>query len=349
MPLVYNQYLKQFIFYPTEVSLSDYNAGHQKPKVNENRNPSFYKSPNIPDLLQVDNVAVYQSSKQRIDYLAVFLTVSGWIGILIYFFHHFINFSLIGLGFYLAIEGFIFGVVSCFIYNYKGDVQDLLWADLEGRGIFIRELKRFFERHFPKLKFLFHEKYDYTKISLSFDFKKFSFRSKKNQSQSIFYKLASSQEAKYKFKYKDPRFQELLNKSQIFGKKASSKEMWQRLGIMFLFSIPSEDGLFLVPPSFLGINILTTIVFSLLFGFSHFGRYSAINCLRITLSTILIILFILPKYGLLTCIIGHVLYDLFFSIPDFQSMVRETKRQNSVFNSASGDTTRELNKLKQNY
>lgn len=326
MTLIYNKALNQFIFHPPKSLSKDDTSGGRQPKANKHRNQSFYTVPKIPNTIP----AQHQLFIPQVDKLALLLVVSGWTGITIYFLHYPIVFSPIGLIFYLAIEALIFLLTNVLIYKYELENQDLLHADLAARGTFFRDVIRSLQKRFSNLNFLFYDKYDCTRVKLDSNCDAIAFRNNKAQIKSFAHLIASNSEARYRWKYKDPKIQNFLEKYQDFGQVVTFKKLWFRLASMFIFEIPSEDGICLVLPYFIGINSLTAIVFSLLFGFAHFKKNSVINCLRITFSTILIILFILPNYGLLTCIIGHLLYDLFFSVPDLQKAIHGTRKLRSL-------------------
>jgi hypothetical protein len=327
MPLVYDRALNQFIFHPLDTALTD-----RQPKANKHRNKYFYTAPKIPNTHIANNRAKYQLFIQQVDTFALLFVVSGWIGIVIYFFHHPIAFSPIGLIFYLTIKGFAYIITNGLIFKYELENPDILNADLAARGMFFRDIQRGLQKRFPKLRFLFYEKYDCTKIKLDANFSK-SNRNHKTQVKNLTYLINTNSEVQYRRKYKAPKIHDFLEKKYNFSQLMTYKIFWLSWVSSFVFEIPSEDGIFLVLPYFMGINGLTVAVFSLLFGFAHFKKYSVLNCLTIAFSTVFVILFILINYGLLTCIIGHILYDLFFLIPDLKKEMQETKKMRSLSSS----------------
>jgi hypothetical protein len=292
-------------------------------------------SPNdeLKELLQAKQNA-HRSSIWSIYKWEVITAVSGWLGITIYYLHYPVNFSLIGLFFYLccdviALFGLHFGLTLadlCFdsrdrsylitlkLYSYKYEIlRANPWsAYLEGRGLFFRELSSNSINRFPQLRCLFREKYSYDNIYISSDFndRRRKRGQQSNPAQALLREIARNPTTRMRWKYGNPRFQEFIEK---FGyhQQISRRSVYLSLSLLFFILIPSEDGIFLALLALIGINIQTTILFALLFGFAHFWRYSTLNCLRIAFSAILTIVFILPQYGLLTCIIGHILYDLF--------------------------------------
>lgn len=291
----------------------------------------------------------------RLSKLEILIIIAGWIGILIYFWRFSPEISLVGIGLYLSysllalvlIEG---GLVICKlffdtrdrpslitlkIFSYKHEIikAEPLTADLEGRGYFFRELKTFLVKHFPKLNSLFPEKYNYDRITPSADLKRLSHRDRQNKpDQNIMRVFARSSQARLRWKYGDPRLQGFLEQFQ--QAKPSIKEVVLFSILLFLVLIPWEDGLFFAPAALLGINSLTIILFAFLFGFAHFRQYSMINCLRITLAAIPKIGLILPKYGLLDCIAGHLIWDMFCMMPSVVILIlnAQSQRPNSSKN-----------------
>jgi hypothetical protein len=261
--------------------------------------------------------------------------VSGWLGITIYYLHHPVNFSMIGLFFYLCCEVIALFMMHlgltiadlCFdtrdrpylitlkLYSYKHEIlRSNPWsADLAGRGIFFRELRSNLVDLFPQFSYLFRERYSCNDIYISSDFDLLSDcrrnrRQQNNPAQALLREIARNPSTGMRWKYGDPRFQEFIEKFG-YNRQISRQSVYLALGLCLIL-IPSEDGIFLALLSLIGINVQTATLFALLFGFAHFWRYSTLNCLRIAFSAILIIVFILPQHGLLTCIVGHVLYDL---------------------------------------
>ncbi|HEY9825716.1 MAG TPA: hypothetical protein V6D19_09730 [Stenomitos sp.] len=326
MPLVYDKALNQFIFHPSDVSSIDHDAEHQEVKTSKNRNQSFFRSPLIPNTLQAETKIKHLSIIQKINKTKFYLIATGWIGILLYSLYHPMNFHFLGFILYLGL-GLLSLIITIMVESvldyqafHKG--QNILLADLKARGIFFREIQRTLKRRFPRLGSLLYEKYDYNKIHLAADFKKINFHRKNGRSKSIAHLLSSNLEGRYRWRYRDSKIQDCLERHQVFESKKASKEKWMSLTI-FLLSLVAEDGLFLAPLYFIDVNVLTSTIFSLFFGFAHFSRYSVINCLRITFHSFSVILFLLPTCSLPTLIIGHIVWDLIFSIPDFAGIVYE--------------------------
>lgn len=341
MPLIYNKDLNQFIYDPAasraidELKNSPQPTNSSVPKVEPRRGRFFFRSPDLPKSPQV-NQNTDSSSIWKTNRLTALMTVSGWLGIILYYLHHPIRFSLMGLFFYLCCDGLslllLNGVLILFdlcfdtrerpylitlkLFSYKYEIMraDPLLADLEGRGIFFRGFRSRLLIKFPKLIFLFREKFSYENIFLTSDFNRLRSLNKERQEatedQQRLRKLFRNPNTRIRLKYKDPRLQEFSEKFQTH-RKISPRTDYLYLISFFFISIPSEDGIFLAPPILLGINGWTITLFSFLFGFVHFYKYSTINCLRIVFAAILEIVFILPRYGLLTCILGHILFDLF--------------------------------------
>lgn len=242
----------------------------------------------------------------------ILFIVSGWTGVLTYFYFHSPSISLIGLALYFAalliLVLMYFSAEFCLYYNFRIDPT----FDPAARGRFFREFKRRFLKLFPKLRILFHEKYDYTKIHLETNCRNIHSRqpyNKTNCHKEANYLVASDPEAWYRFKYRDPRFQEFLEKKYKIPK---SRRLLHQLFVVFtyiLFFVPAEDGIFLVMPYFLGINYLTVTAFSLLFGFLHFWKDSFLGCTLKSVQRAFILLLIFPRYGLLTCVSGHIIQD----------------------------------------
>lgn len=341
MPLIYDQDSNQFIYDPAasqaidELKNSPSPTKFSEPNTKTKRGQFFFCSPSLPKPPQEDR-NINSGSIWNTNRLAVLMTVCGWIGIGLYHFYHPVRFSPIGLFFYLCCDGLslllLNGVLIfcdlCFdtrerpalitlkLSSYKYEIMRSapLLADLERRGIFVRELRSLSISRFPKLLFLWREKFSYDNIFLTSDFDRLRDRSKQPQvitaEKQLLRELVRNPENRRRLKYGDPRLQEFLEKFK-FRRKVSFREAYLDLISLFFISIPSEDGIFLAPPSLLGINGWTTTLFAFLFGFVHFNQYSTINCLRIVFTAILEIVFILPEYGLLTCIVGHILFDIF--------------------------------------
>jgi hypothetical protein len=297
---------------------------------------SFFRSPQLkqpPPAKQKKNLF----SSWGLILFDTLLTVSGWIGITIYHNHYPIQLSLAGVFIYLCYKALIrffvrLGIIICENYFDTGDRQHLITlklgsfkyeiiradpfsADLERRGGCFREFRGFLLKHFPKLNSLWLEKYNYDNISPSSDFSQLRIRNRRRRKdtsdQKILRELVRNSAARLRWKYKDPRLQEFIEQFQARREDLPKWQWYLWLISFFLIEIPSEDGLFFAPPALLGINVWTTVGFALLFGFAHFYKYSAIQCLSIAAAAILNITFILPKYGLLTCMVGHVLFDIF--------------------------------------
>lgn len=305
------------------------------PKTKPKRGQSFFRSRKLRKPPQVSQ-KTDSSSIWKTNRLSVLMTVCGWLGILLYYLHYPIGFSLIGLFFYLCCNGLsllllhlmliLFDLyfdtgdrpylITLKLFSYKYEIMraDPLLADLEGRGIFFRELRNRLLIIFPRFLFLLREKFSYDNISLTSDFNRLRSRNRERQKptedQQSLRELFRNPRVRRRLKYGDSRLQEFSEKFETH-KKVSRIEAYLRLILFFFIEIPSEDGIFLAPPVFLGINGWTVTLFSFFFGFAHFHKYSTINCLRIVFAAILEIVFILPKYGLLTCMAGHILYDLF--------------------------------------
>jgi hypothetical protein len=341
MPLIYNKYLNQFIYDPGEIQAIDELknspplANPSTPKTKTNRGQFFLCSPKLPKPSQVGRDS-NSFSTWKTNRLAILMTVCGWIGIVLYHLDHPVRFSLIGLFFYLCCDGLSLLLLNgalvlfdlCFdtrerpylitlkLFSYKYEIMRAapLLADLERRGFFFRELRRVSIVRFPKMLFLLREKFSYDNIFLTSDFDRLRSRSTQRQAitaeQQLLSEMVRNPETRRRLKYGDPRLQEFLEKFKS-RRKVSSIEAYLDLISLFFISIPSEDGIFLAPPILLGINNWTIILFAFLFGFVHFPQYSTINCLRIVFTAMLEIVFILPKYGLLTCIVGHIIFDLF--------------------------------------
>jgi hypothetical protein len=347
MPLIYNKNLNEFIYDPSENQTIDElknsppptNPSDPKIKPKPQRGRSFFCSPKLPKPLQV-NQNTYSSSIWETNRSSALMTVCGCLGIVLYYLQHPIGFSLIGLFFYLCCDGLSLLLLHwililfdlCFdtrerpylitlkLFSYKYEIMRAapLSADLEGRGIFFREFRNRLLIRFPKLLFLLREKFSYDNIFLTSDFNRLRSRNRERQEptedQKSLRELFRNPKVRRRLKYRDPRLQEFSEQFQTH-RKVSRIEAYLRLILLFFIEIPSEDGIFLAPPILLGINGWTITLFSFFFGFAHFHKYSTINCLRIVFAAILEIVFILPKYGLLTCIVGHILFDLFcFSI-----------------------------------
>jgi hypothetical protein len=215
--------------------------------------------------------------------------------------------------------------------SYKHEIKrsNPLSADLEGRGILFRELRNNLVDRFPQLRYLFRDKYSYDNIYIASDFsdRHRNRRPQNDPARSLLRELAHNPSTRMRWKYGDPRFQELLERFE-HDRQISRRSIYSILSLYSIL-IPSEDGIFLALLPLIGINFQTATLFALFFGFAHFWRYSTLNCLRIAFSAILTIVFILPKYGLLTCIVGHILYDLFCWSNAIYFLVQKTHR--SVF------------------
>jgi hypothetical protein len=299
-------------------------------------------------------------SALRLSKLAILAIIVGWIGILIYFWRFSLSFSLIGIGLYLCYNLLAVVLIASWlvvcelffdtrdrpslmtlkIFSYKHEIikADPLTANSKGRGYFLRELKSTLVKQFPNLNRLFPEQYNYDQVTLSADLKRLSHRDRQsNPDQNFMREFARSSQTRLRWKYRDPRLQGFLEQFYSQQAKPSVKEIILFSVVMFLVLIPWEDGFFFAPVALLGTNSLTIVLFAFLFGFAHFRQYSTINCLRIVLAAIPQIGLILPQYGLLVCITGHLIWDMFCLMPsiialilDAQSRVsRSSKHQSS--------------------
>lgn len=313
----------------------------------------FSPSHELKELLQAKQNAYHSPSIWNTYKWEVITAVSGLLGITIYYLHYSVSFSLIGLFFYLCCDASALYLMHlgltiadlCFdtrdrtylitlkLWSYKYEIMrsNPLSADLEGRGIFFRELGSNLVDRFPQLRCLFREKYSYDNIYISSDFndRRRHRGQQHNPAQALLREIVRNPTTRMRWKYGDPRFQEFVEK---FGyhQQISRRSVYLSLSLLFLILIPSEDGIFLALLALIGINVQTTILFALLFGFAHFWQYSTLNCLRIACSAILTIVFILPQYGLLTCIVGHVLYDLFCLREMIYVLVREAHSSEQI-------------------
>ncbi len=384
MTLIYDPYSHQFVCFPTESHSASENDNPlpATPDTNgddrsllqnmeleerlqtKQAQPDRNLSPGIPDQLtnrsrlfspSYELKALLQAKQNRYRpsiwdlYKWEMITgVIGWLGITIYFLYYPVNFSLIGLFFYLCCEAIALFIMHlgliladlCFdtrdrtylitlkFYSYKHEIlrSNPFAADLEGRGIFFREFRRNLVDRFPQFRYLFREKYSYDNIYISSDFellpdRQYNRRQQQSPAQALLREIASNPSTRMRWKYGDPRFQEFIEKFG-YDRQISRRSVYLAVSLCFIL-IPSEDGIFLALLALIGINAQTATLFAFLFGFAHFWRYSTLNCLRIALSAILTIVFILPQYGLLTCIVGHVLYDLFCLSEPLYALLRE--------------------------
>ena len=84
--------------------------------------------------------------------------------------------------------------------------------------------------------------------------------------------------------------------------------------------IPGEDGLFFLPLIYTGINPLTALGASILFGFAHIGYKSKAACAMTSVIAFMICMFVIP-YGIINAVIGHLIVDLsVFSVLPFIKM-----------------------------
>ncbi|MBW4550573.1 MAG: hypothetical protein KME35_05610 [Aphanocapsa sp. GSE-SYN-MK-11-07L] len=293
MTLAYDHASNRFIFYPAQ-ACSTAQGRSPTPKA---RNPFVFRSPAIP------NPQLVAPAKASKGVSAIFLKpfnlilLAGWFGIAVYYFYYPVRLSLAGVIFYLGLDLIGLVIFNLIAYRYASEQKDILRADLRQRGIFWREVRRKIAKYIsvPSLCFGSDRQFDYAQINLAADLKGLRDRKRKNT----------------------------IN---IFA--TDSKASGSRLS--FLVEIPAEDGLCLVPPALIGINALTSLGFGFIFAFLHFHKYSAVNCLRLMLQEVLIILVILPQYGLLTCIVGHLFFDLLLPTDTIFKMRQSVKlRSNS--------------------
>ncbi|OGV35353.1 MAG: hypothetical protein A2020_06435 [Lentisphaerae bacterium GWF2_45_14] len=128
---------------------------------------------------------------------------------------------------------------------------------------------------------------------------------------------------KYREKASEEDIEAARSLSQII--RLIKKEPWQ------LFLIPGEDGLFFLPLLYMGINPLTALGASLLFGFAHIGYKSRAACAATSAIAFMICVFVIP-YGIINAVIGHLAVDLsVFSLLPFINMEnREVKKDEQV-------------------
>jgi hypothetical protein len=74
-------------------------------------------------------------------------------------------------------------------------------------------------------------------------------------------------------------------------------------------NIPAEDGLFLLPLVFIGINPISAAVAALLFGAAHYPSFPWRYCVPKSLAYFFVALFVLP-YGIWSVVVAHLLVDV---------------------------------------
>jgi len=117
---------------------------------------------------------------------------------------------------------------------------------------------------------------------------------------------------KYKEKSSEEDIEAARSLSEIM--RLIKREPWQ------LLLIPGEDGLFFLPLIYTGINPLTALGASILFGFAHIGYKSKTACAMTSVIAFMICLFVIP-YGIINAVIGHLIVDLsVFSMLPFINM-----------------------------
>lgn len=242
--------------------------------------------------------------------------IGGWAGILIYFLKTPVTFSITGLIFYLAIK-YCFLILSKRVISENFSDQPYLKfaTDHQERRFTARRIKKRLKRRMPWIEKLLPRRYDYSKVNLNSDIDKLRLHNKRQRSRSVARFMVSTSSARARLKSRNDRIiEDFLTQNNVIGEPKSRATLWQEILLetfrMLFISIPSEDGFFFAPAALLGINPITATLFAFAFGFAHSWKYSVLNCLRISLSAFLIILVILPTYGLMTCIIGHILYDV---------------------------------------
>ena len=254
----------------------------------------------------------------------------GWVGIVIYTFYYPVSVSLIGLIYYLLIHRVV-AFTAAFVRkllpgsNHSNWIETS-WIKFVLKSRFFGRVRRTLRRKFPKIGLLFHKKYDYKNIRLDSDFKALKAQyQKKNKRENLRHFIHSDPQARYRWRYRghrDHKIQKFLKENQELTCERDFWMLYLRALLMFLFEIPAEDGVFLAPLYFMGmINLPAAMVSALAFSFAH-CRYSVFNCLQLTAATVLIILLILPEYGLLTCIVGHVLLDLLLMAPTLMIIIK---------------------------
>lgn len=77
-----------------------------------------------------------------------------------------------------------------------------------------------------------------------------------------------------------------------------------------ILRVATEDGLVLAPLTWLGINPLTAMMTTLVFGLAHYPKYSLRICLYLALGYTAMALLVLPWAGLWSVVVGHVLWDV---------------------------------------
>jgi hypothetical protein len=314
MTLVYDSFSNRFVFYPAQASSTNYLTESERSPTKTARNQHLYQSLEIPNPQQVPKLKASQPFYTKIFSPAYLSILAGWMGILIYYLYYPIKLSVVGVAFDLSLHLVGIIMLNAISTKYEIEGRDLLWADLRSRGIFLRDIKRSLVRYIsvPNLRFLTRPKYDYAKIDLGSDLKRLRDRRRKSIANLYF----SQTKTGYRLRRND------LNPAR----NPSTKQLLISLCLFFLVEIPAEDGLCLVPPALLGINGITALIFAFIFAVLHFHKYSAANCLRLMLNELLVILIILPQYGLLTCMAGHVMYDLVLSTDKIAMVIRSIKQ-----------------------
>lgn len=109
----------------------------------------------------------------------------------------------------------------------------------------------------------------------------------------------------------------LVKKStgSAFDRYSFYRQNKNQKGVTFSFKIhwffitPYEDGLFLVPLMYTGINYFTTAVSSFFFALSHYPKCPISACIPKGISLFFIAIFVLPHSGILPLITGHWIVD----------------------------------------
>lgn len=95
-------------------------------------------------------------------------------------------------------------------------------------------------------------------------------------------------------------------------------EQWKKNRKQYIKNIilvPGEDGLFVLPLLYIGINVWSAMIAALIFGFVHYLNYAALGetrmCYGVAVAYFFVIMVILPM-GILTVAVAH---SMFYLIP----------------------------------
>ncbi|MFH1622570.1 MAG: toxin-antitoxin system YwqK family antitoxin [Candidatus Omnitrophota bacterium] len=123
--------------------------------------------------------------------------------------------------------------------------------------------------------------------------------------------------------------------SSIFFNKAKVRP--SKIHLPWIAYTPGEDGFFLVPLLYIGANYFTAAISGFLFAALHYPRYPVLACVPKGIFLFCVAAFILPKSGIPSLLIGHILVD--WTTPFFMEMLNKFSKGGTPYTFRYDDGT----------